>query len=565
MPTLFKDLADLLEKIAATRKRLEIVSLTADFLKSLDAEETEPAVSMILGNAFPKYNQKTLDISWTTLSKILQRVTNADWKIFLDAFSSTGDIGSATKALFEKTTLKKQTILFTKPLTITEVRRNLEAIAETSGSGAREKKERLLTALLSQASPTEAKYLVKILTHEMRTGLHEGLMEQATAKAFDLPLTTVQKANMTLGDIGEVAATAKTKGKNHLFTLNFKIFRPVKPMLAQTASDINEALVQHNGETSFEYKYDGARIQIHKQNGKVQVFSRRLTDATSSLPDIVESIKNNIVAHEAILEGEVIATDNSGNPIPFQHLMRRFKRVHDIADAAEKIPLKLYLFDALYINGKNLISLPYTQRRQTLSENAGEIPLTTQIITNKQETAEKFLQEAIAAGHEGVMAKNPNSPYTPGTRGKHWLKIKQTLDPLDLVITAAEYGYGRRHEWLSDYYLAARDPETGNFLTIGKTFKGLTDTEIINLTRQLKETAITEEHRHVTVIPKIVVEVTYNEIQHSPKYNSHMALRFARINRLRPDKQPEDADTITKVKNIYEKQFAKKGRYKTEP
>jgi DNA ligase-1 len=265
-----------------------------------------------------------------------------------------------------------------------------------------------------------------------------------------------------------------------------------------------------------------------------------------------------------ILEGEVIAVDNLGDPIPFQHLMRRFRRVHAVEDTADKIPVKLYLFDILYLNGKSLISNSYTQRRQVLAENAGEILLTMQKVTDRAEEAEQFLAEAMNAGHEGLMAKKIDSPYTPGIRGKRWLKIKPVLEPLDLVIVAAEYGYGRRHEWLSDYYLAARDDKTGEFLTVGKTFKGFTDAEIIQVTRRLKETTLKEEHRSVIVIPKIVVEVIYNEIQKSPKYKCGMALRFARISRIREEKTPEEADTVQRVKEIYEKQFLKKGRYKTD-
>jgi len=564
MPTLFKSLAELLEKIEATRKRLQMTSLTADFLKELGAAEIEPAVSMILGRPLPKWSQKTLEVSWATLTEILKRITQVDWNVFLEAFSSTGDVGSAAKAVFEKATVKRQALLFEKELTIAEVRRNWEAIAEATGSGSREKKERLLTALLSQASPVEAKYLVKIFTGEMRTGFHEGLMEQAVAKAFELPLATVQKASMTLGDVSEVAAIAKTEGKERLLKVNFKVFRPVQLMLAQVATDVSEALTEHGGETAFEYKYDGARVQLHKRGEEVRVFSRRLTDATVSLPDVVETVQRNVTAHEAILEGEVVAVDNAGSPIPFQHLMRRFKRVHDVSEAAEKIPVKLFLFDILYLNGESLISLPYMRRRQILAETAGDIQLTTQIVTGEKEVAEKFLSEAISAGHEGLMAKKLDSPYTPGTRGKRWFKIKQVLEPLDLVIMAAEYGYGRRHEWLSDYYLAARDVETGGFLTVGKTFKGLTDAEIIDMTRRLKEIAISEERWRVVVLPKIVVEVAYNEVQRSPKYKSQMALRFARITRIRDDKNPEDADTIAKVKEIYERQFAKKGRYKAD-
>lgn len=564
MPTLFKSLADLLEKVEATKKRLEIISLTVDFLKGLDEQELEPAVSMILGRAFSKWSSKTLNVSWATLSGILQRTAGVDWTFFHEAFANTGDIGEAAKALFEKIKVKKQALLLENTLTITEVRRLLFALACASGSGSREKKDRLIAALLSQASPVEAKYLVKIFVGEMRTGLYEGLMERALSKTFDIPLETVQKASMALGDIGEVAVIVKAKGAAALSKIDFQLFRPVKLMLAQVASSVDEALAEQGGKTAFEYKYDGARVQIHKRGGEIRVFSRKLTDVTQSLPEVLEAVRANIKADEAIVEGEVIAVDDEGHPIPFQHLMRRFKRVHEVRGMSEKIPVKLYLFDVLFLNGETLIMLPYMQRRKVLVENAGGISLTTQIVTNKKARAERLLNEAINEGHEGLMAKKLESPYTPGTRGKRWLKIKPVLEPLDLVITAAEYGYGRRHGWLSDYYLAARNSVTGEFLTVGKTFKGLTDAEIINMTHRLKELIVQQQGNRVVVIPKIVVEVAYNEIQKSPKYKSKMALRFARITRVREDKNAEDAATIKKVREIFEKQFTKKGKYKAE-
>jgi DNA ligase-1 len=564
MPTLFKSLAELLEKLKPTTTRLEIISLTADFLENLDIYEVGPAVSMILGRAFPKWSQKTLEVSWMTLSGVLQRVTGGNWNVFREASAGIGDLGAAVKVIFEKTSLKKQAVLLKKPLTITEVRRLLHSIAAATGSGSREKKERLVSALLSQASPVEAKYLVKIFVGEMRTGLHEGLMEKAVAKAFDVPIATVQKASMVMGDIGEVAAIAKTGSKEDLLQIGFQVFRPVKLMLAQVADNVAEALTEPGSKTAFEYKYDGARVQIHKRGGEVRVFSRRLTDVSQSLPEVVEAVKNSVNACEAIMEGEVIAVNDEGHPIPFQHLMRRFKRIHEVQGAAEKIPVKLYLFDVLFLDGESLISLPYVHRRKVLAENAGEIPLTRQIVTDKKKVAEVFLNEAMNAGHEGVMAKKLDGVYMPGTRGKRWFKIKPVLEPLDLVITAAEYGYGRRHNWLSDYYLAARDFKTGEFLNIGKTFKGLTDAEMIEMTRRLKELTVMEERNRVVVLPKIVVEVAYNEIQRSPKYKSRMALRFARISRIRDDKSADDADTIERVREIFEKQFAKKGKYKAD-
>jgi DNA ligase-1 len=562
MPAPFRALAELCDKLEGMRKRIPMIKLVSEFLKTLDPEDVEPAVSMILGRPLPQSSQQTLDVSWATLSEIIRRITGVSWEVFTEAFNKTGDIGAATKIVFENSRVRRQMPLFSEALTVIGVRRSFEAIAEAAGHGSRERKERLIEALLSSASPLEAKYLVKIIIGEMRTGFHEGLMEQAISEAFNVPLEIVQRAGMVLGDIGVVAAIAKTEGKNGLFKVDFKVFRPVKLMLAQMAVDVAEAIREHGGKTAFEYKLDGARVQIHKEGESIKIFSRRLSDVTDSLPEVVELVRRNVRAENAILEGEVIAVSEDGHPLPFQHLMRRFRRVHGIEDLASAVPVKLYLFDILYLNGRSLIMLPYIERRQILAENVGEIPLTRQIVTGSVEEAERFLAEAIDAGHEGLMAKKVDSEYVPGIRGKRWLKIKPTLPPLDLVIVAAEYGYGRRRGWLSDYYLAARDAETGEFLTVGKTFKGLTDAEITEMTRRLKELAIKEELRRVYVIPKIVVEVAYNEIQKSPKYRCGMALRFARITRIREDKNPEEADTIQRVREIYESQFSKKGHVK---
>jgi len=564
MPTSFTVLAELGDKLEATRKRLQILDLAAAFLEKLEPQEVEPAVSMLLGRPFPKHSQPPLEISWATLSDIIKRITNVEWTAFTEAFSKTGDVGSATQAVFENSKTRRQATLFARTLTIAEVRRSFEAVAETTGQGSREKRERLVKALFSAATPQEAKYLVKIFTSDMRTGFHEGLMEQAVSKAFHVPVDLVQRASMIAGDIGKVASTAKIEGAEGLEQIGFKLFRPVSLMLAQMVNDVAEALKEHEDRTAFEYKYDGARVQIHKSGDQIRIFSRRLTDVTISLPEICEGVKANVNAREAILEGEVIAADDSGHPLPFQHLMRRYRRTKAVDETAEHIPVKLYLFDALYLDGKNLISAPYTQRRQILAGATGRIPLATQLVTDDIAEAERFLEEAMNAGHEGLMAKKLDSTYTPGIRGKRWLKIKPILDSLDLVIVSAEYGYGRRVGWLSDYYLAARDAETGELLPVGKTFKGLTDAELSEMTRKLEESAVKSSSHSVSVVPKVVVEVAYNEIQSSPKYECGMALRFARITRVRDDKTVADIDTIQRVREIYERQFLNKGRYEPE-
>lgn len=564
METEFRVVAELCERLEATSKRTLMVNLVADFLKHLNADEVEPAVCMLLGRVFPKWDQRTLEVSWRTLSGVIKRITNVEWSDFSEAFGKTGDIGAATRIVFERGKIRKQATLFQKPLTILEVKRSLEAVAEVTGSGSRERKERLLETLLGRATPLEAKYTVKIMIGEMRTGFHEGLMKLAVSKAFAVSHETVRRANMLTGDIGEVAGIAKVKGGEGLARLRFQLFRPIKPMLAQTAGDVNEVLKEHGGETAFEHKLDGTRIQIHKYGDDVGVYSRRLTDVTESFPEIVRLVRDEIGEREAILEGEIIALGEDGSPLPFQHLMRRFRRIHNIEEMVKLIPVELYLFDLIYLDGQSLTAHSYVERRKALEEIAGSIFLTKQMITSNPREAERFLNEAIDEGHEGLMAKKPDSPYTPGIRGKHWFKIKRTLEPLDLVIVAAEWGYGRRHNWLSDYYLAARDRDTEELLIVGKTFKGLTDEEFIQMTKGLKALSIREEHGKVVVAPKIVVEVAYNEIQKSPKYKCGMALRFARITRIRDDLGSQDADTIQRVREIYEKQFEKKARY-TQP
>jgi DNA ligase-1 len=497
------------------------------------------------------------------VNKVVKRLIEVNEQNFAKIFSKTGDLGETIKRMFEAETIRKQATLVQKPLTILEVAHILERIAKTKGTGARQRKERLLEALLGAAAPLEVKYIVKILIGEMRTGFHEGLMELGVSKAFDVSHKLVRRATMITGDVAEVAEVARIEGKEAVSKIKIQIFRPIKPMLAQMAEGVEEALDQHGGKTAFEFKLDGARVQIHSFGGKVKIFSRRLTDVTESFPEIVNLVGAKIDAEAFILEGEIIAVGRDGVPLPFQHLMRRFRRVRNIENMVKRIPVKLQLFELLYVDGKSFIDYPYVERRNKLAIIGGDVLLVKQKVISSIDEAQSFLEEAVAEGHEGLVAKKLDSNYTPGIRGKRWFKIKMSLDPLDLVIVAAEYGYGRRHKWLSDYYLAGRDSETGEFMVVGKTFKGLNDEEIREMTRRLKELKIKEEGRRITVTPKIIVEVIYNEIQESPKYRCGMALRFARITHLRHDKSPEDVDTIHKIRKIYEKQFNRKARFST--
>jgi DNA ligase-1 len=295
-------------------------------------------------------------------------------------------------------------------------------------------------------------------------------------------------------------------------------------------------------------------MQIHRKGEEIRIFSRRLTDVTVSLPDIVELARGRIRSRDFLIEGEVVATGRSGKPLPFQDLMRRLRRVHDIDAMVKEIPLKLFLFDVIYIDGRLLIDTAYEERWSILEGLAEENLLARRIVTGDLNAAKELMDASIQAGHEGLMAKDLKSNYTPGVRGKKWFKIKPAVT-LDLVIIAADWGSGRRHGWLSNYHLAVRDPSTGDFLDVGKTFKGLTDEEFQEITKKLLDLKTRETDYTVYVKPTIVVEVTFNEIQRSPQYNSKFALRFARITRFREDKRSEDADTLERLQRLYEDQF----------
>ena len=307
-----------------------------------------------------------------------------------------------------------------------------------------------------------------------------------------------------------------------------------------------------------EFKYDGARVQIHKEADQVRIWSRRLSEVTSSLPEIVEIARRDLQGQSFILDAEVVAVGKDGRPYPFQELMRRFKRVHGIESAASEIPLSLHLFDCLFLDGRSLIDEPYESRWLKLSAITSGKNLARRKIATDIAEAEAFLNEALGAGHEGLMAKALESAYMPGNRGKLWFKIKPA-ETVDCVIIAADRGSGRRRGWLSNYHLAVSDG-AGGFAPVGKTFKGLTDKEFTEMTSRLRELELADDGYTVTVRPEVVVEVAYNEIQRSPQYSSGFALRFARITRIRDDKSPEQATTLSELQALYERQFITKSR-----
>ena len=525
-PTPFARLVELTHALASTTKRLEKRAAIAAFLRSLGREELALAVQLVIGRVFAEADARALNVGWATLQRALRGT--------------------------------RQSTLVRETLTIVDVSRAFAQIADVHGPDSTKIRRRILESLLGRGTDEERDVILRNVFGEMRIGVSEGVMLEGIADAARVEADAVRTAHMFLGDLGLVAEIALFEGAEGLRSRGLRLLAPMKPMLAEMADDLDEVLAEHGGQTAIEFKLDGARIQIHRLEDRVKIFSRRLSDVTGSLPEIA-AIARSLPARAFLLEGEVVATDRDGKPLPFQDLMRRFRRVHAIEAAREEIPLKFYLFDLLHLDGRTLIDEPYRARWERLERLVPRDLLTARRIARTKDEIESFLKEALDAGHEGLMAKHLDAPYTVGKRGKKWFKIKPA-DRLDMVIVAAEWGSGRREGWLSNYWLAVRDDRTGGFQMIGKTFKGLTDAEFKAMTERLRGLATSEERWGFHVRPEVVVEVAYNEIQRSPHYPSGFALRFARIARIRDDKGPSDVDTYARLQELYAKQFERKGR-----
>jgi len=554
--TPFAELAQLGERLEGTKKRLELAALVAEFLRTLAPEEIPPAVRLIIGQVFAEWDGRALNLSSRAVSAVVDTLVDATQQQRSQIYAQAVDPGEATRLLFEQARREPPV---EPPLGLLEVFATLEEIAETAGKGSRARKAELLESLFKRADAIEAKYLTKVIFGEVRHGVNEGIMLDGIAKASGIKARQVRRANQLWGDLGEVALVALRDGAKGLDHASLRLFRPVKPMLAQTAEDMAGAMEALGGRMALEYKLDGARVQIHRRGDEVRIYSRQLSDVTASLPDVVDEVRGKMAAQEAIVEGEAVAVDAEGRPLPFQHLMRRFGRVHDITQTVAEVPVVLYLFDALSVDERSLVDQPNEQRWAALERAAGGLQLVERAVPATIAEGEAFAGAAHDDGHEGVMAKDLDSAYSPGVRGKSWLKLKHVLS-LDLVIVAADWGYGRRHGWLSNYHLAARDEETGEYLVVGKTFKGLTDAEFQEMTQRLLAIQRSRERSTVYVEPKIVVEVLFNELQDSSQYRSGLALRFARIARLRPDKSPAQADSLQALRQLYNRQFLYKGK-----
>jgi DNA ligase-1 len=543
--TAFLDLAQLGERLAATKKKLEHSALIGTFLQNLPPDELSPAARLVIGRVLPESDPRVVSLSGSAVDRVLETLVGAPihWS------GSAVDFGEAV----EQWLVARGWAPRPPPLELMEVYRTYEEIAEMTGAGSRERKDARLTELFARATPLEAKYIAKHLTKEMRVGVSEGTLLDALARTTGIPGATIRRANQVAGDVGAVARAAILEGERGLARLSLQLGRPLKPMLAQSAEDVADAFEKMQTPLALEYKLDGARLQIHKHGDTIQLSSRHLSDITVSLPEVAAQARRELGARQAIVEGEVIAIDPDGRARPFQILMRRVGREREVPAMQQEIPVKLYLFDCLYRDGEALFDRSNSERWQALKQIAGEIDLVPRVEAPTLVEGEAFLKQARAAGHEGLMAKQLESPYIPGERGKYWLKIKPVIT-LDLVIVASDWGYGRRHGWLSNQHLAARDAETGEFLEVGKTFKGLTDDEFKALTEKLITLRLRETRGTVWVKPRIVVEVAFNNIQRSPVYRSGVALRHARIVAFRPDKPVEEIETVQTLRELMERE-----------
>ena len=433
-------------------------------------------------------------------------------------------------------------------LTLTQVDESLEHIARASGPGSIATRTRLLSELLGRATDVEQEFLVRLLYGELRQGALEGVMLEAIAQASRLALPDVRRAAMVAGGLGSVARAALFEGSAGLRRFSLEVFRPLLPMLAQPALDVDQALEQL-GTAAFEWKLDGARVQVHKRLNEVRVYSRGLNDVSAAVPELVLSVQA-LGSRTLILDGETIALKLDGRPHPFQVTMRRFGRKLDVEAMRRKLPLSVFFFDCLLRDDVDLTGSAAAERHDALAQAIPGELLIPRLVTSDRARAQEYFDAALAQGHEGLMAKSLTAPYEAGSRGSTWLKIKQA-HTLDLVVLAAEWGHGRRRGWLSNLHLGARDPASNTFVMLGKTFKGLTDETLEWQTHALLALEATRDAYAVYVRPELVVEIAVNEIQESRQYPGGLALRFARVKRYRPDKRPEEADTIEAVRQLF--------------
>jgi DNA ligase-1 len=509
---LLSELVNTSNKVRDAGGRLEKVALLADFLGRLEPNEAAIGTAFLCGTP----RQSKLGLGYAALSAL-----------------------SALPALPAPPA--------PPALNLEEVDAAFEQVAGTSGKGSAGEKSRILNNLWENATAPERQFLVRLIMGELRQGALEGIVLEAVARAAQVPTDELRRAFMTAGDLPTVAAAALAEGVAGLSRFAVRLFRPILPMLAETASGVGDALARL-GRAALEYKIDGARIQVHKGGSEVQVYSRRLNPVTDAVPELVEIVRA-LGPRELILDGEAIALRADGSPHPFQITMRRFGRRLEVERVRQELPLTPFFFDLLYLDGQTLLDQPQERRFAALREALPHALVIPHTIAATTAEAQAFLDQALARGHEGIMAKALDAPYEAGHRGQRWLKVK-LAQTLDLVVLAAEWGHGRRRGWLSNLHLGARDPDSGDFVMLGKTFKGMTDEMLAWQTERLQQLETSRDAHTVYVRPELVVEVAFDGVQTSPQYPGGVALRFTRIKGYRPDKSPAEADTIETVRGM---------------
>ena len=482
------------------------------------------------------------------LATLLRHVTPREVEVaiaFLSGEVRQGRIGVGPSAIREA---RPAAAADTPTLQLLEVDEVFDRIAATTGRGSSVDRLRLLRELLIRATADEQDFLMRLLFGELRQGALEAVLLEAVARAGDVPATTVRRAVMMAGRLAPVAHALLADADKSLSRFMVQVFRPVQPMLAQPASDVDEALAEASREIAVEWKLDGARIQLHKAGEDVRVYSRNLRDVTFAVPEVVEAARA-MPVDEVILDGEVIALRPDATPHPFQQTMQRFGRKLDVDRLRAELPLTPFFFDCLYVDGTPMIDEPQFERVDRLRSIA-PLTIVPSLLRPTREEAARFVEDTLRRGHEGVMVKSLASAYAAGRRGRHWLKVK-VARTLDLVVLAAEWGHGRRRGWLSNLHLGARDPVSGGFVMLGKTFKGITDEMLAWQTGKLLELEVTRDDYTVYVRPELVVEIAFNGLQESSHYPGGLALRFARVKHYRSDKLAASADTIDTVRDIY--------------
>jgi DNA ligase-1 len=505
---LLEEIARTSAAVAEASARLVKIELLADCLRRSRPEEMSAAVAYLSG----ELTQGTIGIGWASLRNLPPAAQSPP------------------------------------SLEVIEVETALRRIASTTGRGSQAARRSEVTQLFGRATEPEQRFLTALLMGELRQGALEGVMVQAVAKAAEVPASEVRRALMLSGNLGVVAAAVVGEGPSGLAAFRLTVLRPLQPMLAQTAENIRQALWRVRP-AAIEWKFDGARIQVHRLGPEVRAFTRNLADCTDRVPEVVEAVRA-LPVEAAVLDGEAIALRPDGRPHPFQVTMSRFGSRLAVEQLRGTVPLSVFFFDCLHLDGEDLIDRAARERFAALADRLPEQMAVPRIEDEDAAEVERFLDAALSRGHEGVMVKALDAPYEAGRRGASWLKVKRA-HTLDLVVLAAEWGHGRRRGWLSNLHLGARDPGTGGFVMLGKTFKGMTDEMLAWQTERLQELETSSDAYTVHVRPELVVEVAFDGLQASPRYPAGLALRFARIKGYRPDKRPEDADTIETIREIH--------------